>query len=488
MKTVKSIIILGGGTAGYVTALILKQKFGANVNIKVIHSSKIGIIGVGEGSTEHWADFLKFVGIDHSDVIKQCDATIKCGILFKGWSDQDYLHNVATPYDQSMGQTRIGYMKLIAEGAKPFDIVQQEMLANKVPKHHAVNRTSPVNQYHFNTFKLNEFLTNTAKERDIEVIDDDIVDSVLNDQGEIEYIFSENKKYHADFFIDSTGFKKLLISKLGAKWQSYKEFLKPKAAMVFPTGDTENYNCYTTATAMEYGWRFNIPVFGRHGNGYIYDSDYVTADQAHQELERDFGKTIDIAKHITFDPGALDRPWIKNCLAVGLAANFIEPLEASSIGSSIQQAYLLMHNLPNYNDKTIEFVNKQINSITDNIRDFVCLHYITNRTDTNFWMDLKSISLPDSLSAKLELWKTRLPIEEDFTNNSKYIMFYERNFIMVMHGLKLINQESIRKEYESLNTDHKEQISKILEAEKQRHANEVFLTHKQYLEIIRATK
>ena len=131
MKTVKSIVILGAGTAGYVTALILKQKFGVNINIKVIHSSKIGIIGVGEGSTEHWADFLKFVEIDHAEVIKECDATIKCGILFKGWGDQDYLHNVATPYDQSWGQTRIGYMKLIAEGAKPFDMVQQEMLENK---------------------------------------------------------------------------------------------------------------------------------------------------------------------------------------------------------------------------------------------------------------------------------------------------------------------------------------------------------------------
>ena len=214
----------------------------------------------------------------------------------------------------------------------------------------------------------------------------------------------------------------------------------------------------------------------------------MTEDRAHQELEREFGRKIDIAKHITFDPGALDRPWIKNCLAVGLAANFIEPLEASSIGSSIQQAYLLMHNLPNYTDKTIEFVNKQINSITDNIRDFVCLHYMTNRTDTDFWKDLKSIAVPGSLLEKLELWKNRLPIEEDFTNNSKYIMFYERNFIMVMHGLRLINQESIRKEYESLNTDYKQSISKLFDAEAHRYKNEVFLTHKQYLEIIRATK
>ena len=146
-----------------------------------------------------------------------------------------------------------------------------------------------------------------------------------------------------------------------------------------------------------------------------------------------------------------------------------------------------MHNLPNYDDKTIEFVNKQINSITDNIRDFVCLHYITNRSDTNFWKDLKSISVPESLLEKLELWKNRLPIEEDFTDNSKYVMFYERNFIMVMHGLKLINQDAIQKEYQCLNNQHKELISQLIENEKLRYQNETFLNHKQYLELIRAT-
>jgi tryptophan halogenase len=146
-----------------------------------------------------------------------------------------------------------------------------------------------------------------------------------------------------------------------------------------------------------------------------------------------------------------------------------------------------MHNLPNYDDKIIEFVNKQINSITDNIRDFVCLHYMTNRSDTDFWKDLKSIPVPDSLSEKLELWKNRLPIEDDFTNNSKYIMFYERNFIMVMHGLKLINQDAIQKEYQCLNNHYKELMSQQIENEKLRYQNETFLTHKQYLELIRAT-
>jgi hypothetical protein len=113
---------------------------------------------------------------------------------------------------------------------------------------------------------------------------------------------------------------------------------------------------------------------------------------------------------------------------------------------------------------------------------------MTTRSDTDFWKDLKSMPIPDSLSNKLELWKTRLPIEDDFSDSSNYIMFYERNFIMVMHGLGLINQEAIRKEYDSLNNYHKDAITKLLEQEKIRYKNESFLTHKQYVELIRATR
>ena len=218
-----------------------------------------------------------------------------------------------------------------------------------------------------------------------------------------------------------------------------------KSAVVFPTGDEENYNMWTLAKAMDYGWRFKIPVWGRHGNGYIFDSDYITAEQAKQELDIEFGKDVEIAKTFDFDPGAVDRAWIKNCVAIGLSGSFVEPLEASSIGTSIQQAFLLMHRLPNYNEKTIASYNKSFNDIMENIRDFIILHYLTKKDNTSFWKNASMISLPDSLQAKLELWRNKLPITEDFNSLSDYILFNASNHTMILSGLGLFNNKSIYK-------------------------------------------
>tara|TARA_B100000085_G_scaffold232983_1_gene220298 strand:+ start:1911 stop:3380 length:1470 start_codon:yes stop_codon:yes gene_type:complete len=486
---INSITIVGGGTAGFVSALILQKTFGDKIKIRVVRSTKIGIIGVGEGSTEHWADFLGYIDVEHKDVIKECDATIKCGIMFRNWTTKDYIHNVAEPYDTRFSQKRLAYTKLMSEGRSIFEMVHPEMLINKVHKRHAENNTSPVNQYHFNTNKLNDFLTKLSIERGIDVIDDEINDVVLNENGEVDYLVGEKDNYNSEFYIDSTGFKRVIMSKLGAKWKSYEDYLKLNTAIVFPTGDKDNYNTYTTATAMKYGWRFNIPVYGRHGNGYIFDGNYITADEAKKEVEEELGHQINVAKEIKFTPGALEKSWIKNCYAIGLSANFVEPLEATSIGTSISQAYLLANYLLNYDEDTIEFVNKQVNSIMDNIRDFVFLHYLTDRNDTKFWQDIKNIEMPDTLKEKMKLWKNRLPYAEDFSSQSDYCLFWDRNYILVMYGLGLINRDSLKQIVEKTNKDFLLNLHDIIQTEEDKleqslQLNE-FISHKEYLEAIR---
>ena len=284
-------------------------------------------------------------------------------------------------------------------------------------------------------------------------------------------------------FIDCTGFKKLLISKLGAKWVSYKKYLKMNEAIIFPTEDTENYNIYTTAQAMNYGWLFQIPTYGRQGNGYIFDSNYINADKAQQEAEKLYGKKISISKHIKFDAGALDKVWINNCVAIGLSANFVEPLEATSIGTSIQQAFLLMHFLPVYNKQNIDFYNKQIQVIMNNIRDFIVLHYKTNKTNTSFWKDVKQLELPDTLKSNLEKWETRLPIREDFLQ-SNYLLFYESNWIHVLYGLNLINIDNIKTSLLHFNLDQLKQLDQKIEHIFKYDNNNI--THKQYLNIVRS--
>jgi len=208
-------------------------------------------------------------------------------------------------------------------------------------------------------------------------------------------------------------------------------------------------------------------------------------EEAKAEVEKYYGREITVGKQINFDPGALDRVWIKNCCAVGLSASFVEPLEASSIGTSIQQAFILMHKLSNYDDTVVEHYNKSVNDIMENIRDFVILHYQTKKTNTQFWIDCANTEIPDSLASKLKLWRNKLPIAEDFSGMSDYILFTVANHIMVMDGLNLFNREAIKNEYES-NPDHIKQDAKTtIDREIQFDASVDAITHKEMITIIR---
>ena len=440
------ICVVGGGTAGFITATILKEFLDADIT--VVYSSKIGIIGVGEGSTEHFLEYMKFVNIDQYSIIKECDATYKSSVYFDGWSSNDYFHLVANNFAQKYGQYNYVYANQIVNNKT--DYVPRSVIENKIKKSFFNNKENPpFNQFHFNTNKLNIFLKNLSESKGIVTVDDEIKKVVINESGNIESVIGERDTYSADFFIDATGFKKILIGELNPKWISFKEHLKMNAAVVFPTsGVDREYNLYTTAKAMNYGWAFSIPVWQRYGNGYIFDSNYISLDEAKEEVVKTFGD-VEFGKNFNFDAGYLENSWIKNCAAVGLSAAFVEPLEATSIATTIQQSFLLMHRIQNYSHKDIENYNKKFKSIMENIRDFIFLHYMVKKNTSNFWKDLQSIEPPDSLKEKLEIWENRLPISEDFSGDSDYALFRDPNFIVVMHGIGLLNIEKIKKEYNS---------------------------------------
>ena len=475
----KSILIVGGGTAGYISALILKTRFGDSIKIDIVKSNKIGIIGVGEGSTEHWNDFLIYTGINYKEIIKECDATCKIGIMFKNWSDSDYFHSVVSNNNILFSQTRVGYLKLISDDCEKKDLNDFLSWDNKVNVECIQKNYSPTNQYHFNTFKLNSFLHKKCLERDIQIFDDEINNVVTNENGEVDKIKGLKKEYQYDFYIDCTGFKKLLISKLGAKWVSYSNHLKMNEAIAFPTEDTDEYNIYTTATSLNHGWMFNIPTYGRQGNGYIFNNNFINADQAKEEVEIFLNRKIEIAKHIKFDPGELDKTWIKNCVAVGLSANFVEPLEATSIGTSIQQMFVLIHYLPNFDEADIVQYNDSINGIMENIKDFILLHYIKKD---------KEIKLTEKLKDNLKKWERRLPIDEDFNvYKTKYKLFNAENFIQVLYGLDLLNTRKLKENYLNLNKEILKQVETQLKIIKNdRKINSLLsIGHKKYLTTIR---
>ena len=483
-KNPKSICIVGGGTAGFVTALILKKRF-PDRKIDLIRSSKIGIIGVGEGSTEHWADFIDFIDVDFKEVISQCDATLKSGIMFQNWADEDYLHCIHDDYSSTNAMYSLLYGKLIGEGKSSKHLSSKLNWDNEVNAWFLKHKNDFVTrQYHFNTNSLNIWLENKAKEFGIELFDDIIEDITLDENNNISTIKGK-REYKYDFYIDSTGFKRLLIGKLGAKWNSYSEYLKMNSAIVFQTPDTENYNMWTIARAMDSGWMFRIPTWGRWGNGYIFDKNYITPEQAKKEVEDYLGHEIEVRNQFEFDPGAIDTPWVNNCCAVGLSASFVEPLEATSIGTSIQQAFLLMHKLVNYNDVVIKEYNESVNDILTNIRDFVILHYITNKENSQFWKDLKGFKLPDSLKQKLTMWKHKIPVREDFSKVSRYVLFTEQHHIFILNGLSLFDVKSIKEEFEALPITLKIKADEMVRNNIIKDETVPKITHKQYLREIR---
>jgi len=478
--------IVGGGTAGLVSALIIKTRFPYS-DVDLVKSDKIGIIGVGEGSTEHWQTFADYVGISNQELIKETDATFKIGIMFEDWGVPTYMHSIQDGYNlQLQNEYPYIYGNIIKENVHSDNLSSKSFWENKINTWYVKNNVSPVAQYHFNTFKLNQFLTKKALEKGVKIIDDEIIDITHNKSGNIVELRSKDSTYRYDFYIDSTGFKKLLISSLGAKWISHKEFLSTNNAIVFQTPDTENYNMWSLAKGMKYGWMFRTPTYGRWGNGYIYDGEFLTPEQAKQEIEETLGYEITIGKHIKFDPGALDKTWINNCCAVGLSSSFIEPLEASSIGATIQQVFMLINSIPNYDQAAIDQYNKSYRSVVENIRDFIVFHFRCKRRDTEFWKKVANLPVPDSLQQKMDLWKNRLPCEMDFDLDSKYVLFKALHFLMVAHGIEHFNISKIKEEFDSLPNDIKFDANNVwTNLKKEYDPNEDFITHKEFLTLIR---
>ena len=482
------ILVVGGGTAGFVSALILKKRFGINAKVDLVKSNNIGTIGVGEGSTEHWYEFMKFVNIPFTQLILKTEATFKTGIFFKNWSNKHYLHNVNHLYDRTYGQHRIYFEKLIIDDLplSSYNCIKSLIDTNYLNREGmSINDNLPANQFHFNSLKLIEFLQESFEMVGGNVFTDDIKDVILNNKGEIDKVKSNDREYEYDFYIDCTGFKRLLISKLGVKWNSYKDYLKMNCAMVFPTKNKEDIDMFTTAEAMNSGWRFEIPIQSRRGNGYIFDKNYITPDKAKEEIENHFGHEIEVNKVIDFDPGTLDKFWIKNCVAMGLSGSFVEPLEATSIGTTIQQSFILMHYLKNYNETVIKKYNDSMNDIMTNIRDFIQLHYITNRNDTDFWRSLKDVKISDTLKEKLKLWKHRLPISEDFNKQSDYILFKDVNWIHILYGMNLIDVEKIKENHNFNSSQIIENVKDDIKNTRQNEKNVNTITHKQYLDIFK---
>tara|TARA_B100001173_G_C15795878_1_gene465493 strand:- start:31 stop:741 length:711 start_codon:yes stop_codon:yes gene_type:complete len=203
---------------------------------------------------------------------------------------------------------------------------------------------------------------------------------------------------------------------------------------------------YTKSTARDYGWSWQIPTQDRTGNGYVFCDRFIDEDQAHKEMEEVYGQEISVNKTFKFDPGRLEKSWYKNCYAVGLSQNFVEPLEATSMGSVIQQMFAFIHTYPS---NSIDECNEIVSGIFENMFDYVQAHYLVKKENTAFWKEVKNdLKITHSLQGLLDLWKVRFPQVTDVSY--KWSMFNTMNYIPILYGLKWFDRKKVFEEYKHI--------------------------------------
>ena len=484
MKDLKKIIIVGAGNAGLISALILNATFSTKL-IHVIKSDKLGIIGVGESSTEHLSRFISHIGISHHELIKHCGATFKSGVYFQGFGPDDFLHHVCSPYNNKRNAYYLMYGHLIGNRKKNIDMYPEFYNYAQLPVNFFENsKQSPVNQYHLDTFKFNEYLIKLCQDRGIIIVEDEIKEVVLNNKGDVDKLNGKNRQHEADLFIDCTGFRRLLAKKLNFEWVSYKKYLPVNAAVAFPTDEMKEYNLYTLAKTMKSGWLWRIPTQTRTGNGYVFNKDFTTLDEVRKEIHSLYKKNIKIERSFEFEPGYYKEMWKNNVVIAGLAGSFLEPLEATSIGSTIQQMFILIHFLPADDRKSN---NRQYSYLMENIFNFVALHYYVKKDSSKFWKHVsKDLPFTDFLKEYLPIWNTRLPQDGDFLGN--WNMFRGDNFINILFGLGLFDLSAILKECNFHSSQEQHGFNTLFEKHKKWERTCIKMSHKQCINLIKNSK
>jgi len=422
-EPIKDIVIVGGGTAGWMTAAALATILGARYNIRLVESDEIGIVGVGEATIPMIQRFNRVLGIDEAEFMRETQGSFKLGVEFVNWGrlGERYMHgfgrigqDLATvPFEQYWYK-----MRRLGKAAplEQYSITRMAAKAGKFmpPRFDVAN--SPLGDiayaYHFDASLYARYLRKLSESRGVTRIEGKIVRAIQREgDGFIESVELENgSKVGGELFIDCSGFRGILIEQaLQTGYEDWTGWLPADRALAVPCESSPGMTPYTRATAHKSGWQWRIPLQHRTGNGHVYCSRFISDDEAASTLLANLdGQALAEPRLIKFQTGMRKQAWNRNVVAIGLAGGFLEPIESTSIHLIQSAIQRLVDFFPDrgFNEVERSEYNRQSRFEYERIRDFIVLHYKLNqRTDSAYWTECANMAIPETLQQKMDLYR-----------------------------------------------------------------------------------
>ncbi|MCB1644480.1 MAG: tryptophan 7-halogenase [Pseudomonadales bacterium] len=440
---INKLVIAGGGTAGWMTALLARRVLDQKIDIELVESDQIGIIGVGEATIPPIQTFNNYVGLDEKEFLRETNATIKLAIRFENWQRQgeQYYHTFGAPGANMGFCTFQHYVTRSQRLGEASDLWEYDLnyLCCVEGKFNKINTQNPFFEvpyaYHFDSALYGQYLRKLAEKSGVRRTEGIIKDILINSEnGYIEELQLDNgQKVQGDLFVDCTGLRRLLIGdKLGVGFEDWTHWIPSNSAIAVQTEGSGDLVPYTRSIAHAAGWQWQIPLTHRTGNGIVYSTDHLSDDEAMNTLMTNLpGQPINEPRPIRFRTGRVVDQWHKNVVAIGLSSGFLEPLESTSIHLIQSAAVRLMKLFPNegIRQATVDRFNEESREEYETVRDFIILHYHVNERDEPYWQTLRHMPIPERLQHKIDLYR-----ETGSIFNDSLDIFRDSSWLQVMAG------------------------------------------------------